>query len=357
MRNLKDRQEYIDLYDKHTIEQCRRMEFAITPEYIAKKDKTKHAKEQYERMASAWNELHLWFVMGERYKRKDETVSEWIEKDRKKDAIYDEAIAPEVSCLTCGLSLIETFKQLEWDYEHDTGKVLFMYDCKNACLPRRAFYNNGKEWVSKPRLCKKCGGDTSHSVKKTKSKIVWTDLCSKCGHETSDTWDLNEKEKEPIPDQNFEKDRARFCDPEKGGKYVEWTRNAEELSKVMEKIKEREEKKDVYDKVSALKKLSIPSVKDFLTTALEKSEYRNLVFKEPDLSRIVSVEFSVEDPTESKEYDSRINLKKLVSKVLEATNWRLMSEGISYRLGILGGRIRVYEDDHELAKLLEKGPN
>jgi hypothetical protein len=45
-------------------------------------------------------------------------------------------------------------------------------------------------------------------------------------------------------------------------------------------------------------------------------------------------------------------LKKLIQKALEDTNWRLMSEGISYRLGYLKGRLRAYESEEDLKKLV-----
>jgi hypothetical protein len=133
--------------------------------------------------------------------------------------------------------------------------------------------------------------------------------------------------------------------------------SAKEISAILDKHKVREEKKEVYDKVATLKKLSIPSVKDLLGEVLSKTMYRDLKFKDPDLSRIVSLEFTVEDPTDAKQYDSEKGLKKLIVKSLEETNWRLMTEGIHYRLGILSCRIRVYEDEDDLAKLLEKKSN
>jgi|GEM_PF-2680458 hypothetical protein len=38
---------------------------------------------------------------------------------------------------------------------------------------------------------------------------------------------------------------------------------------------------------------------------------------------------------------------------LEKTSWRLMSDGVTYRLGMMSGRIRIYEDQDDLAKLIE----
>jgi hypothetical protein len=52
--------------------------------------------------------------------------------------------------------------------------------------------------------------------------------------------------------------------------------------------------------------------------------------------------------------DSRTHLKKLITTALADTNWRLMSEGVRHRLGYLSGRLRAYESEDELRKLVEK---
>lgn len=46
--------------------------------------------------------------------------------------------------------------------------------------------------------------------------------------------------------------------------------------------------------------------------------------------------------------------KKMVQSSLENTTWRLMSGGISYRLASLSGRIRIYEDQKDLVKLVKE---
>jgi hypothetical protein len=52
------------------------------------------------------------------------------------------------------------------------------------------------------------------------------------------------------------------------------------------------------------------------------------------------------------EYDSQRILKKIIRGLLKDTNWRLMSEGINYRLGILTGRLKAYEREEDLIKIL-----
>ena len=110
----------------------------------------------------------------------------------------------------------------------------------------------------------------------------------------------------------------------------------------------------MYDQVEKLKKLSVPQVKQHLIDTFENESYSNLTFEKPTIKRIVSVGFSIEDPTDQGEYDSRTKLSSLIKKALVETNWRLMSDGISYRLGVLTGRIRAYEKEDDLVKLISK---
>ncbi len=51
---------------------------------------------------------------------------------------------------------------------------------------------------------------------------------------------------------------------------------------------------------------------------------------------------------------SRIQLQRIIKKNLQKTNWRLMSEGINYRLGILFGRLRGYDNEEDLLKLINE---
>lgn len=126
------------------------------------------------------------------------------------------------------------------------------------------------------------------------------------------------------------------------------------LKSLMEKIEEKEEKKDLYDEVEKLNKLTVPKLKELVIETLEKDDYLNITFEKPDLGRIVSMEFSVEEMETDNERASVQKLTKLMKKTLKETNWRLMSDGISYRLGMLSGRLRVYESEEDMLKLVEK---
>lgn len=64
--------------------------------------------------------------------------------------------------------------------------------------------------------------------------------------------------------------------------------------------------------------------------------------------------FSLQDAKSGRgEYESHHELQKLLKDALSPTNWRLMSDGVSYRLGFLQGRLRGIEGEEKLKELLE----
>lgn len=67
------------------------------------------------------------------------------------------------------------------------------------------------------------------------------------------------------------------------------------------------------------------------------------------------VPFTVHDIRQGREDRASCHdLQKLVKETLEDTNWRLMSKGVSYRLGMLEGRFKAYEKEEDLVKLVTK---
>lgn len=96
-------------------------------------------------------------------------------------------------------------------------------------------------------------------------------------------------------------------------------------------------------------------LKNLLTPALEKAQYVNLGFGNPDIGKDVQVGFTVNDGNDARQgLASEADLKKLIKKTLEDTNWRLMSDGVSYKLGILTGRLRGFENREDLLELVKR---
>ena len=246
-----------------------------------------------------------------------------------------------------------TFKDLHTPSDEDDEKVLFMYDCPNGHLPRRAFFHDGEEWISKPPLCPKCRTEIASENTKTKTRIVTKDICNECGYvDTSEISLTTKKEKQ---DKNYAKDKKRFCMSEEDGKKYEDYKDR--MCRFSYLTKEWEEKKNkkLYDKVAKLKKLTLPQVEKLLTPILEKEGYIHFSFAPPEIKKGVQVAFSIQDEREDRnELTSRHELKTLITKRLVNTNWRLMSAGVFYRLGILEGRLQGYEKEEDLLKLVNR---
>jgi len=352
-KHLKPEKYYNDLYDRLTVDRCRRWEddkdIGESPSIKSKRLKEARIKKNYVRKVVI--PTALYFIKGERYAKKAETIRDWTRRDQAKDDVLASAIPPKAECLICGSDLIPNFRDLHDGWPDKEDRVLFMYDCPNRCLPRRAFFGNGEEWKPEPVLCPKCKTEMNRSHKKETNKITTTYICPECDYKEKDSLNLNRKSKSEKVDPNFESDRKKYClSDEEGGKYISWTANLKNLVEIM---KDREENKEAYKAVSKIKKIKINDLEKLLSSRLKKNGYIKLKFDDPEIAKDVIVSFSARDEKpEREEYDGRNGLKKLIKKTLENTNWRLMSEGINYRLGILTGRLRGYEREEDLLRLV-----
>ena len=128
----------------------------------------------------------------------------------------------------------------------------------------------------------------------------------------------------------------------------------EQMGKLVDSWKERDKNKEVYDKVAELKKLTVVELEKLITPVLEKSNYIHLQLGSPEIGKDVIIPFMVHDSKSDREnLASQYDLKQLLKKTLKDTNWRIMSDGVSCRLGILNGRLRGYDSEEDLLKLIK----
>lgn len=357
VKNLKDITYYGDLYDRHTVEQCRNLirlhsQPLKHPPLILGKKPHQRMVEVVSSMATDWSVM---FEKGDRYLHKEETIRGWMAADEAKDKLYESAKPPaEVRCLKCRSVMNFLDKDLWTGGLNEPDQVLFMFDCQNGCLPRRAFYDNGEEWKPKPDLCPKCGGHLKSEDKTTETKFITKYKCVSCGFTKTDELERTVNKKE-TPDPDFETDRERFClSKEKGGEWRQELVRLEQMGKLVDGWKEKDKNKDLYDKVAKIKKLTVIELEKLLAPALEKESYIHLQLANPEIDRNVVVPFTIQDSKSGRESrTSEYDLKRLFKKALENTNWRLMSEGVSYRLGVLSGRLKGYEGEEDLLKLVK----
>lgn len=245
-KHLKSKQYYIDLYDQSTVERCRRSEKYFDesdlPEVEGKKLEGQEAADM-----RAWiKKFSMHFEIGERYLNKEPTIRKWMDADQKRDELYESAEAPEgIRCLTCRNLVKPTFKEFMSGFE-EPDRILFMYDCPNNCLPRRAFFSDGEEWRTKPDLCPRCDTKLDREETNSEEKLATKHTCPKCGYTKTDEFKWSVKQEEPV-DEKFAADRDRFClTEEEGRKFAEEKLNIEQMAKFSkeweEKEKAREEK-------------------------------------------------------------------------------------------------------------------
>lgn len=242
-KHLKDKQYYIDLYDKHTVEKCRSLENRWKDRSLTDKEDTEITEEGKKVINNIAMDFCIRQVTGERYLDKENTIREWMARDEQRDNIYENAQPPEnIRCLTCRNKLNVSTKVLDIGF-NKTDRMLFIFDCPNNCLPRRAFFSDGEELRFKSNLCPNCNNSLETKDEKIENKIITYYSCSNCNYSKKEEWNINHKEEE-IFDVDFAKDRDRFClTQEEGEKYQREKFDLEQLARFSEEWKKEEEER------------------------------------------------------------------------------------------------------------------
>lgn len=363
--HLKERQYYENIYDRHTVEWARR----DIVYYDNFHDEVKQNLPKGEKIDKPGNAfvLNLFYmqVVGNdllhRYEEREGDITEWMARDRAKDEqIAMARLTNEPTCRHCGKQGLRlTGKMLIHRGDHydsnEPEEVLFTLHCPH-CEKNTAVWQDGTIWESKPTLCQKCQAVMTEKTTVTKKATVFTYICPSCGHTYKDKLDFS-KEKKEKPDPDYEKDRAHYClhDEEFRERLFKMRHDFEEMARLGKEFKEKEDNKHIYDAIKEMKKPKIAELSTILAPVLEKVGYVEFHLDQPEMGKDVYVGFNcLDSKSDHDDYDSRKTLKKLVDRALEDTNWRLMSDGINYRLGYLNGRLRAYEREDDLKSLVAK---
>lgn len=349
---LKEKLYYENRYDKLTIEECRRHEKSFSSISLPKYRGKKIPKKTEDGLRKVFIDLVLYNIKGERYNCKEETIKEWMDQDKIMDKKIEDAVTPRNIKCSCGLPMEFSLKM--FGIGAHTDEVMFLFKCPR-CKNGRAVYESGEERVSTDEKCVICG-EKNHVKRTGNGEIVTTyKKCTACNHEVVESLDLSIK-KEDV-DDNLEKDKERFCiSDEEGREYMDFLRNMKISEEYREKEKEKEQHKEIYDQLNRLRKITIVELESLLLKSLEKHEYIKLELSSPEIGKDVIISFTMRDAkNERTEYDSKNNLRKLIDKILFDTNWRLMSDGVDYRMGILSGRIRGIDNEDQLMSLIKVG--
>lgn len=354
-RYLKDISYYEDLYDWYTVKDCRGWIQIVTKKDLPKETEKLNKKEQRQ-LDVLIIDLPLYFKKGEHYLKKEETIQKWIENDCRKDEFIKNHPASEEYCPKCNRQMKLIIEDLRFNIDGSDMKMLFIYRC-DLCKEKKGLYSNGESYVFEGDFCPKCRKKWKQKYIKSKEKIITKSRCAYCGYKKEDVLDFTENIVKDNPDADFEKDRKEFCLSKKEGeRYRNWlTFDYPQLKELVDGYEERQKNKNLYDAVAKLKKLTISELSDLLTKELGRLGYKGFTITDTEVGRDLIIAFTIQDTkADRQENYSESDLKKALKKILNNTNWRLMSDGINYKLGLLTGRLRGYEHEEDLLKLVKK---
>lgn len=298
-------------------------------------------------------------IMIERFRHRAERISEWMERDRKIQNVYDSARAPEdVQCPECSSEMKLMHKDL-FDVYDKHPYVLFMFECV-SCQKRQSLYEDGRQWVHDPPKCPKCGSTLGNTMKRKKDLLTTTYKCTSCSYTNTEVDDFAKFQKERDAKEERDKQllseyRNEFCYREKDGQ--EAVQSMDGIARIVKEWKERDKKEadPIFQQAMKLKKISIVDMEKLIVEAITQQKYIRFTLSQPVMGRFIEVSFTVQDTDSSRhEYDSQKQLKKLIVKALEGTNWRLMSDGIMGRLGVLSGRLKGIEQEDDLMQSIKE---
>ncbi len=234
MNHLQNHNYYNDLYDKLTVEDCKQWEKSFFENLENIEDKQVKIKVL---------DVMLYFIKGEHYKNKAETIKQWIERDRKRDQKLDSISTPSLKCKFCEQEMELVHKDISTKYRK-FEIVVFHFRCIE-CKVGRSIDEAGFTTDNIPWKCPKCTRRLNHQNIKNGTLITTIDDCPFCGYHDEFSMDLKEEKEEESQEERiqFNIDRDRFCISEKDGmNYIEGSKNLKEFNEFM-KMYEKEKYK------------------------------------------------------------------------------------------------------------------
>jgi predicted Zn-ribbon and HTH transcriptional regulator len=361
---LKPREYYEDIYDRGTVEQCRFLhhhKLKVTDKDIEEAKLTPQENVKIQEVKGLWidvvQEMAAFFAAAERFNKKDSAIEKMMADDSTKDHILTNAQLPSnARCRKCMSRDLRTVSKDLWhDSEGKDNRVLFMFSC-NDCQTKTAFYDDGEEWIVEPTRCPVCNSERLTHTKTNENDILTLKYtCGRCDNVWEEVHDYSYKPKKEKPDPNYHEDRKLYCYSKKVRGWAEDLKNNPISYKTRPSWEENETEKLYKAELAKIEILTITQVNKRISALLKKNGYKDFELGKPNMDKELVVHFTVIDEKDGRSgEDSRNTVWRLLSKVLDATNWRLIRSSLNYRVGYINGKIRAYENKLELEKLIDQ---
>ncbi len=213
--HLKDKSYYNDLYDRHTVEECRNW-IRIVNKKKSPNSAKKLGKNDQAKLDAFLIDSTLYFRKGERYLKRADSINKWMDQDQAKDDFVKNHQAPITYCPKCNRKMKLVIDDLCSDINDSNLRMLFLYRC-DPCKEKKGIYNNGEPYVFKDDFCPKCHCTWQPKHIKSKDKITTKSNCRHCGYRKEYVLDLTDKPFRDKTDPEFAKDKTKYCISEKEG--------------------------------------------------------------------------------------------------------------------------------------------
>lgn len=340
-KHLKDRSYYEDLYDSITVRHCRSMEDLV----IKREYKNEQEKDSFRRLMN----FDLFFQKGERALKRDKTVDEWMQEDRKLDQHFDNAKTPQnVICKFCDKPMILFDKSFRTGIGKSPNRVQFIFHC-NPCKVGRLIYDTGeiKEFI--PWKCPNCGRKLQDLGKEEGSMIYVHMKCDFCRYEDKHTVDLSEKVEEEIEEESsaeellqYKLDKDRFCLSEKGK--TDFINGKKSLYNLVNLLREIDEETKKKKEAMVFNKVPCAQIQRKITDLIESHGFINLKFHKPETTKDTIVRFEVLDTQKRNHYASRYDLEIFFKDIFKDTNWRVEKGTMKSKQRVISGKIIGYAE-------------
>jgi hypothetical protein len=336
----KDDQVYVEQYDRNTIVQLKKLEREEQEELQKLADielwkkKVKHSMNQ-----NGFHHTGIW-----RARNKDRILMEQKLSDERKDRLIEEnAIPKNIKCNECGMKMIFDIHLFK---DNDTT-LIFVFKCPEGHFPKKAIRTDGSEYYFTIRNCKKCGGKIVSKAERDANHLKFIDTCSSCGDVLIDEFEFTPEDEKNVS----EEDRQKYCSSFVNARTI--YEDLEAIANIAKSVTlaEKEKKEEDDLEVDKIERPNIPQLENRLASIVEGMGYIKFQFDKPEIARYVIISFSMQDPSDRKEKESVKAITKAIRNELFPTNWRIMADGISYRLGYLTGRVKSFEQREDLLKI------
>lgn len=335
---LKDRFYYENLYDHHTIKIMKNLE-KINKERIKK-----------------WNPFIWEFTMlmekYNRYEHRNNTIAEWVEKDKKRDEFYKNTTEPFdiIRCRLCNKKMILESKSFDVWVLWKKDKILFIYRC-DKCEKWRAFYNDWKEFETTKEKCKKCNITIDYKWSFEWDIFIKNYNCNNCWIQYTEKEDFSIKKdnEDIITQEDINKYWYNKKDEIEAEQFHTSLYNLKEI--ILDKNSEKKEKEE-QEKLSRITKYNFLQIENLIISSLKNTDFQDFkIIKNETIKTYLKCEFQVFYKWNcSIEISNK--LEKIINNTLSKSNWKIQKYKTTEKLWIINWFLFWYDNKEDLLKLI-----